>query len=275
MSPQIDWNAVKLLVVDNSEHTRTFFAAVARKMGIASDIAPSLDEAMALLEKNKYQIAFVAVNCTQGEGLEACCALTSASPELTAVAMLAGCNWLNLEEKAKEMGVYRHIANPLLPSHFIDCLNECFGQARMCAPKTTGRSLSAVDIFLGRRVLLAEDIEVNRDIVKAMLEETGVEIVEARNGEEACALFEKNSGNFDMILMDIHMPHMDGFTAARTIREKTHIPAAGSIPIIAMTANVFREDIEKCLSAGMNGHIGKPINPEVTITTMKNYLPVR
>ncbi|MDR2295659.1 MAG: response regulator [Clostridiales Family XIII bacterium] len=114
-------------------------------------------------------------------------------------------------------------------------------------------------VFAGRRILVAEDIEVNREIVAALLADTGMEIDMAENGIEAVRAFTEDPARYDLIFMDIHMPEMDGFQAARAIRA-LDAPQAVEIPIVAMTANVFREDIELCLAAGMNAHIGKPID---------------
>ncbi|MDR0929530.1 MAG: response regulator [Oscillospiraceae bacterium] len=124
--------------------------------------------------------------------------------------------------------------------------------------------------FAGRRILLVEDIGVNREIVHALLEETGVSIEDAENGECAVAAYSSDPTGWALIFMDIHMPIMDGYEATRRIRE---IEEPGSrIPIIAMTANVFREDIEKCMDAGMDAHVGKPINLPELLAVMRKYL---
>ncbi|MDR0975154.1 MAG: response regulator [Ruminococcus sp.] len=113
----------------------------------------------------------------------------------------------------------------------------------------------------GKRILLAEDIEINREIVLELLSETGVTIDCAENGKIAVEMFTDNPERYNIILMDIQMPVMDGISAAKRIRNSGH-KAAEKIPIYAMTANAFREDAEKCLRAGMNGHIPKPIDAD-------------
>jgi CheY-like chemotaxis protein len=107
-------------------------------------------------------------------------------------------------------------------------------------------------------MLLAEDVEINREIVQSLLEPTHITIDNAENGRKAVEMFSAFPG-YDIIFMDVQMPEMDGYEATRRIRA-LDIPQARQIPIIAMTANVFREDIEKCLAAGMNGHVGKPLD---------------
>jgi len=129
-------------------------------------------------------------------------------------------------------------------------------------------------VFAGRRILLAEDVEINREIVKALLEPTQVEIDCAVNGKEALNMFMQSSEKYDMIFMDMQMPEMDGYEATRLIRA-LDLPRAKTIPIIAMTANVFREDVEKCLQAGMNGHIGKPLDFNNVMERLQAYLPLR
>ena len=125
--------------------------------------------------------------------------------------------------------------------------------------------------YTGRHILLAEDIEVNREIVLAMLEDTGVGIDCAENGRVACEMFASNPGRYDLILMDIHMPEMDGYEATRRIRGMD-TEEARKVPIVAMTANVFREDIERCLAAGMNEHISKPIDPGELYVKLQSIL---
>ncbi|MCL2797586.1 MAG: ATP-binding protein [Firmicutes bacterium] len=126
-------------------------------------------------------------------------------------------------------------------------------------------------LFDGRCILLAEDVEINREIVLALLEPSLLAIDCARDGEEAVRLYNDSPEKYDMIFMDLQMPVMDGFEATRRIRALLH-PAAKAVPIVAMTANVFKEDIENCLAAGMNGHIGKPLVIGEVIATLRKYL---
>jgi len=129
----------------------------------------------------------------------------------------------------------------------------------------------AMDLFAGKHILAADDVEINREILNALLDGTGVTIDSVENGREACDKFAANPEIYDMILMDLHMPEMDGYEATRVIRTMK-LAKARTIPIIAMTANVFREDIEKCMLAGMNDHVGKPLDINTIIAKMKHYL---
>jgi signal transduction histidine kinase/CheY-like chemotaxis protein len=127
------------------------------------------------------------------------------------------------------------------------------------------------DSFAEFRILLAEDVTINREIVAAILEPTGALIDEAEEGKAAYDKFSANPDAYDLIFMDIHMPGMDGYESTRLIRSLDH-PRAKTVPIIAMTANVFKEDIERCLAAGMNGHVGKPIDFDEVLALLKKYL---
>ncbi|MDR2718104.1 MAG: response regulator [Treponema sp.] len=127
------------------------------------------------------------------------------------------------------------------------------------------------EIFYGKRILLAEDVEINREIVISLLEDFRLEITEAENGQQAFDQFAANPEKYDLIFMDIQMPVVNGYDSARLIRSFDH-PHAKTVPIIAMTANVFKEDIDLCLAAGMNGHVGKPLNINEVITVLNKYL---
>jgi signal transduction histidine kinase/CheY-like chemotaxis protein len=125
--------------------------------------------------------------------------------------------------------------------------------------------------FAGYKALLAEDIEINREIVMTVLEPTGIEIDCATNGAEAVEMFREAPERYDIILMDIQMPEMDGLTATQLIRE-SGIKSAKTVPVIAMTANVFHEDINKCLQAGMNSHLGKPLDYDKLMETIYTFI---
>ena len=123
---------------------------------------------------------------------------------------------------------------------------------------------------VGKRILLAEDVEINREIVVTILEDFKMEISEAEDGKQAFDKFAADPEKFDMVFMDIHMPGIDGYESTRLIRNFDH-PCSKTVPIIAMTANVFKEDIDKCLAAGMNGHIGKPLDFDEITAVLKEY----
>jgi len=126
-------------------------------------------------------------------------------------------------------------------------------------------------LFKGSRILLVEDMEINREIVLAMLEPTLIKIDCAENGAESVRMFSEAPEKYEMIFMDVQMPEMDGYEATRRIRA-LDMPKAETIPIIAMTANVFREDIEKCFESGMNGHIGKPLDYDDVLRLLRLHV---
>jgi signal transduction histidine kinase/ActR/RegA family two-component response regulator len=135
------------------------------------------------------------------------------------------------------------------------------------------------NIFSGKTILLVEDVEINREIALAILEDTAAKVECAENGIEAVRMFRENPQKYQCILMDIHMPGMDGFEATRRIRTleesfRKEGPPEGSkrVPIIAMTANIFREDVEMCLAAGMNDHLGKPIDFDEVMKKLRVYM---
>jgi len=156
-----------------------------------------------------------------------------------------------------------------LSSQGIPAINEASGEGRQQAkeeyPNVDG-------IFAKHCILLAEDVEINREIVLALLEPTLINIDCAGNGVEAVRMFSEVPEKYDMIFMDVQMPEMGGYEATRRIRE-LDLPNAKTIPIIAMTANVFREDIEMSIESGMNGHIGKPLDYDKLLAQLRTYLP--
>jgi signal transduction histidine kinase/CheY-like chemotaxis protein len=137
--------------------------------------------------------------------------------------------------------------------------------------KISEESTNYENIFTGKNILVVEDIDINQEIIGAMLKETGCAINFANNGREAIDLFRENPEKFDIILMDMQMPEIDGFEATRRIRTLDSNKAK-DIPIIAVTANIMQEDVENCLSSGMNAHIGKPLDSDILMKTLRAYL---
>ena len=173
-----------------------------------------------------------------------------------------------IEDDARTAGVEKFLPKPLFPSMIVDMINECIGfdNAMEQEDKTDYR-----ENFANNTILLAEDVEINREIVLALLEPTGVNVDCAENGTQAVGMFRAAPDKYDMIFMDVQMPEMDGHEATRTIRSLP-VSWAKTIPIIAMTANVFRDDVEKCLAEGMNDHIGKPLDFNEVLNKLRVYL---
>jgi Signal transduction histidine kinase len=152
-----------------------------------------------------------------------------------------------------------------------DSLATC-ERGEATSPADSKRVADDTDCFAGRKILLAEDIAVNREIALALLEYTGIQIECAENGVEAYRMVKESQEPYELVLMDIHMPEMDGYETTRRIRAEEKILGSRPIPIIALTANVFREDVEKCLNAGMNDHLSKPLDITEVIRKLKHYL---
>lgn len=275
LSPRVNWQEVRLLAEDSSEYVRQYFHTITRSLGIRCDTASSVEEALRLMEDREYQIVFVGQPAHGTDGLEQVGRIREKHREQILVLMNAGEGDDRLEAEANSLGIRHFIEKPLLPSPLVDCINQCLNECGGQVPQLPDEQDKETDIFLGCRMLLVEDIEINREIMKAILEETGIEITEAENGQAACDLFEQNEGKFDMILMDVHMPVMDGYEATRRIRSREHASGTVSVPVLAMTADVMQEDIRKCLEAGMNGHIGKPVNSAELMLKLKRCMPVR
>jgi signal transduction histidine kinase/CheY-like chemotaxis protein len=182
------------------------------------------------------------------------------------IAVIPSVDWSESEAAARAAGATALLPRPVFPSEVAELLRTVLGTSA-----ADGDGAEENDDFSGRTILLAEDIDINREIVMTILEPTGVTIDCAENGVEAVEKFTRNPRKYDIIFMDIHMPEMDGYEATRRIRASGSVQAS-SVPIVAMTANVFKEDIERCLTAGMNDHVGKPLDFDVILDKLRTYL---
>jgi CheY-like chemotaxis protein len=172
------------------------------------------------------------------------------------------------EKQDETHAIDRYLIKPLFRSDYVSLLNGLYGEDD--TEKQHGLDLETID-FTGIRVLLAEDLDINREIVYALFEPLGFNIDWARDGREAVEMFSAKPDGYDLILMDMQMPEMDGLEATRRIRSMGSLHAA-QVPIIALTANVFKEDIENSLAAGMDDHLGKPIDFNEAIQKIARYL---
>jgi len=164
--------------------------------------------------------------------------------------------WNSCEQLARESGFTQCLMKPLFPTAFLTSLNNI--AATQSEPLQKESPEDAPPDFSDIRLLLAEDVPLNREIFMSLLEDTKINIDQAENGQQAVDLFQKNPERYHIIMMDIQMPIMNGFDATKAIRSLA-TDRASTIPIVALTANAFKEDVDRCLSAGMNGHLKKPI----------------
>jgi CheY-like chemotaxis protein len=269
LSPGINLTNVRILIVDDDPDILSYFNDIAQGFGIKCDTAISGEEALKLAgQKGGYHIYFIDWKMPVMDGIELARAIKARKPENSIVIMISAAEWSAVAREAKEAGVDKFLSKPLFPSTIADIINECLGVDK----QRVERAQTDINgIFTGRRILLAEDVEINREIVQSLLEPTQLEIDCAENGAEAVRMFSESPDKYDVIFMDVQMPEMDGYEATQRIRAMD-IPQAKTVPIIAMTANVFREDIEKCLEVGMNSHVGKPLDFEEVLEKLKKYL---
>jgi CheY-like chemotaxis protein len=243
---------------------------ITNKLALNCDTATSGKEACELIEKKgTYDVYFIDLKMPEMNGIELSAHIKSKTNTNSIIIMISATEWASIENDAKKAGVDKFIPKPLFTSIIADTINQCLGYTGL--PEKKADDYNNDGCFKGYKILLAEDVAVNREIVYALLESTLAEIDSAENGIEAVNMFEASPEKYSIILMDVHMPEMDGYEATKKIREFDNIYAK-NIPIVAMTANVFKQDIDKCISSGMNDHIGKPLDFGEVIQKLRKYL---
>ena len=264
------WNNVRIFIADDEPEIREFFMAVSEKLGIECAVAANGNEAVEMLDNDdSYSIYFIDWRLPDMSGGEIVKRISGKTGREPIVIIFSSSDWSAIEGEARAAGADRFLPKPLFPSAVYDVICEYSGVG--CDIRQgENRAVQTAD-FTGYTVLLTEDVEINREIVQTLLEPTNLVIECAENGAQAVEMFTAAPHKYDLILMDIQMPEMDGYEATRRIRE-SGAPSAGTIPIIAMTADVFKESIEKCFDAGMNGHIGKPVDIGDLYRHLEHYL---
>jgi CheY-like chemotaxis protein len=227
------------------------------------------------MQGNSYDMYFIDWNMPGMDGMELARKIKEGGGGKSIVTMISAAEWNILEEEARDAGVDKFLPKPLFASAIADLINECIGSESNIRAVEEDHGTNLEGAFADYRILLAEDMEINREILQALLAPTKLTIDSAENGIRAVEMFSANPERYDMIFMDVQMPEMDGLEATRRIRQfesKVNARGAKPVPIIAMTANVFREDVEKCLESGMDDHVGKPLDMDEVLGRLRKYL---
>ena len=264
----------RILVADAEEDVCTGIQMLMEKTGVQVEIAQNGEAALGMLEQasdqgEEYQVILVDWNMPGIKGIETARRMRKVLPEHTPILLLSAFDWEEIREEALEAGISGFLAKPFFVSAFKEKLMELLAEQ---SDKGEYEKLCEEGGLEGRRFLVAEDNEINAEILSELLdiEEAVCEIVE--NGKLAVERFnETEPGSYDAILMDVQMPVMNGYEAARAIRALERDDAK-LIPIIAMTANAFAEDVKDAMDAGMDAHIAKPIDMLVLKRTLSLYL---
>ncbi len=263
------WN---MLLVDDDEQLCRETAEKLEELTIHCDWAVDGRTAIRMVEEHHnrqdaYQIVLLDWRMEGMNGIETARELRHKFGDEMPILIISAYDWSDIEEEAREAGISGFISKPLFKSTLYHGLLQYMGSSQ---EKEEVQKAPSKD-FSGVRILLAEDNDINYEIANELLTAIGIEIEWAQNGQICVDMFEKSDkGYYDAILMDIRMPIMSGYEAARKIRSLTRQDAG--LPIIAMTADAFSEDVKKCKECGMNDHTSKPIDMDILTRLLAKYL---
>lgn len=267
---------LSVLVIDDDpvacEHARL----VLEKVGIASETAGSGEEAVEMVRlrharREPYNLILVDWKMPEMDGIETTRQIRRIAGEDSAIIFLTAYRWEDVLEEATEAGVDSFVSKPL----FAETVIEEFKKALRRRNASVHEGDAKADLN-GRRILLAEDVQINAEIIIMLLNTKGVTVDHAENGRAAVDMFTSQpAGTYDAILMDMRMPEMDGLTATGIIRGLKDHEDATEIPIIALTANAFDEDVQRSLQAGLNAHLSKPVEPDNLYETLESLIGAR
>ena len=263
---------MRVLVVDDEEIAAEHARIILEEVGIKADTCYSGAECLNMTEiahtKHKpYNFILLDWKMPEMDGLEVTREIRKRYDKETTVIILTAYNWDDILDEAMHIGVDSFLAKPLFASNVLDEFERVVRKNNL----SLFREKERADLK-GRRILLAEDIFINAEIMKELIRMKEAEIDHAENGRIALEMFADSSpGYYDAILMDVRMPEMDGLEASSRIRALDREDAK-KIPIIAMTANAFDEDVQRSLQAGMNAHLSKPVEPEQLYQTLEELI---
>lgn len=263
------WN---MLVVDDDELLCKTAMDALKSIGIKAEWTLSGEKAIELVnqrheKRDDYQIILLDWKLLGMNGIQVAKEIRRNLGDEVPILLISAYDWSEFEAEAREAGISGFISKPLFKSTLYHALRQ-YMDDKIENDQTLNQNMD----LSGRRILLAEDNELNWEVAKELLSDLGVELDWAEDGQICLDKFQKSpEGYYDAILMDIRMPHMTGYEATKAIRGINH-PDALSIPIIAMSADAFSDDIQHCLECGMNAHIAKPIDVIELTRLLKRYL---
>lgn len=269
---EVNPRELSVLIVDDDPVACEHAKLVLGKAGITSETASSGEEALERVRlrharMEPYDLILVDWKMPEMDGVETTRRMREIGGSESAIIILTAYKWDDVLEEALQAGVDGFLAKPL----FAAAVLEEFKSALRRKGGDGKQKIVKADLA-GRRVLLAEDVEINAEIMMMVLQMRQVESELTTNGRLAVEAFASHpAGYYDAILMDMRMPEMDGLEATRTIRAMDRADAK-TIPIIAMTANAFDEDVQRSLQAGLNAHLSKPVQPELLYETLENLI---
>ena len=265
-------HGLRALVVDDDCDNCESVSRMLKQIGMRSEWTTSGREAVyraksAHNEGDSYHTYIIDWQMPELSGIETCRRIRAAIGTEAPIIILTAYDWTDIEDEAKQAGVTAFCAKPL----FMSDLKSALLAANNLIEKEEAASWTQAD-FGGKRILLVEDNELNREIAQAILEETGFSVETAPDGTDAVDMVRRSEEYYyDAVLMDVQMPVMDGYEATRTIRALRRKDVK-DLPIIAMTANAMEEDKEAALKNGMNAHIAKPLDIELFLSVLSKYL---
>ena len=263
------WN---MLVVDDDELLCETATDTLKSIGIKAEWTLSGEKAIDLViqhhkKRDDYQIILLDWKLPGMNGIQIAKEIRRNLGDEVPILLISAYDWSEFEAEAREAGISGFISKPLFKSTLYHALRQYMG-----AETENDQTLNHNIDLSGRRILLAEDNELNWEVAKELLSDLGVELDWAEDGQICLDKFQRSpEGYYDAILMDIRMPHMTGYEATKAIRGLNH-PNALSVPIIAMSADAFSDDIQHCLECGMNAHIAKPIDDIELTHILKRFL---
>ncbi len=263
----------RALVVDDDFNSCDSVSYMLGQIGMRAEWTLSGKEAVlrtrqAVMREDNYSVYIIDWLLPDMNGIEVTRRIRKEMGEDVPVILLTAYDWADIEDEAREAGVTAFCSKPMFLSELRSCLHSIVNAEEECIRN----SLIEKKNFRAGRILLAEDNELNQEIAEAILEEAGFTLEIAGDGQTAVDMLkESEPGYYQLVLMDVQMPVMDGYEATKTIR-KLEDQKLAAIPIIAMTANAFEEDRQEALKSGMNGHIAKPINVDTLFDILEEVL---